>query len=299
MAYGRRHTVDGICNTVYGEALAVHVIVILVSHGLRPYSVCRLPYDLGETNMEDRRGRHFVDDLLDAGLAQYRGVEPRPGLENRILAQLRGEQKASPSLVWAWRIGAGLAAAAVTVALLSTAYRGRRHVPVPVTEHVPVPVTESVRPAPALASADGGAARAMGRQSPTPRYNTGNTDQTGSADLSSRSAAFGSALPHPLVGRNGVRPVASAARLYGEARTAEAARGLALADSPRRDVFPSPSPLSEEEKLLVSYVRHRPCGALAAFSEDDQPVASLRVPDLNIPPLETEGAPGRTTGQTK
>ena len=180
--------------------------------------------------MHQNEHNRFVDDLLDAGLAQYRSVEPRPGLENRILARLRTEQKAAPWRAWAWRIGAGVVAAGVILALVSQPRRQRPHT-------LPS-VAESPKSAPAVASLT--PATAPARQTPVPRHN-----------------------------------------------------------EPRRDVFPSPAPLSEEEKLLVSYVRKMPDGALGAFPEDDQPVASLRVPDLNIPPLEMKELPGTIADQTK
>lgn len=227
--------------------------------------------------MEDHRDSQFVDELLDAGLAQYRGVEPRPGLENRILAQLHAEQKASPWLAWAWRMGAGLLAAGIILALVLQARRQR--------PHVPVSVTESSRPAPAVASEHGRDARATARQSSGPRHNTGSADLAlGSADLA-----------HPLVGPNG--PPGRAGRASFE--TASGRRAARPYRGPRRDVFPSPAPLSEEEKLLLSYVRQLPEGALAAFPEDDQPLASLTVPDLKMPPLETKGTFSNTTDEMR
>ena len=76
--------------------------------------------------MEKHNDMRFIDELLDAGLAQHRGVEPRPGLENRVLARLHAEQKVPPWLAWAWRIGAGVVAIGVVVGLVSIAYRRRR-----------------------------------------------------------------------------------------------------------------------------------------------------------------------------
>ena len=57
----------------------------------------------------------FVDGLLEASLKQYRGEEPRPGLELRILAGIRTRERAARhrGLGWALAVGAGTLAAIV------------------------------------------------------------------------------------------------------------------------------------------------------------------------------------------
>jgi hypothetical protein len=45
---------------------------------------------------------HIVDEQLNAALKEYGAVEPRPGLENRILANLRGASKQETSRTWHW-----------------------------------------------------------------------------------------------------------------------------------------------------------------------------------------------------
>jgi hypothetical protein len=51
----------------------------------------------------------FVEELLDAALASYRGEEPRAGLEERTLANLREQSRAASSL-WRKRASAMVAA---------------------------------------------------------------------------------------------------------------------------------------------------------------------------------------------
>ncbi len=225
--------------------------------------------------MEDRRDSRFIDELLDGGLAQYRGVEPRPGLENRILAQLHAEQKSSPWFTWAWRMGAGLLAASAILALVSQV---RRQQP-----RVTGSPAKPLKPSPAVASEFATTNRP--RQPSVPRHNTG------SGDLPLRSAV----LPHPVVGPS--RPLGREQRVSFE--TPSGRRAARPYYGPRRDVFPSPAPLSDEEKLLLSYVRQLPEAALAAFPEDDQPLASLTVPDLKMPPLETKGTFSNTTDEMR
>ncbi|MCI0403833.1 MAG: hypothetical protein L0212_09955 [Acidobacteria bacterium] len=50
----------------------------------------------------DHERELFTDKLLDAGLARYSQAEPRPGLEQRILAGLRAQPRPSFWLDWRW-----------------------------------------------------------------------------------------------------------------------------------------------------------------------------------------------------
>jgi hypothetical protein len=210
----------------------------------------------------------FVDDLLDASLARYCSVVPRPGLENRILARFRIEQVAAPWRAWAWRMGAGLAAAGAILAVVSAAYRWRLQAPISVTQP-PRPVRK-VEVSPKTAAV-------LPAHSFTCRHKDPGLEgsaelQRGSADLVSKSA-----------------PVAH----FGKPGNTEVAQSPAPQKEPRLDVFPSPAPLSEEERLLVSLVRQSPERAwAAALPEQGEAVASSRVPDLKVPPLETKDLSG-------
>jgi len=202
--------------------------------------------------MSQNEHSRFVDDLLDASLAQYRSVEPRPGLENRILARLRTEQATSPP-GWAWRMGAGLIGAGAILALVSIAHRGRLELPIsPAGSHGPAPRVEASRNTATVPLA----------QSLTRRHKHSGIEQSaelqrGSADLVSKSAAV--------------------------SRSVKTAEGR---QQRRLDVFPSPAPLSQEERLLVNLVRQSPDGAWVALPDQGEAGANSRVPDQNIRPLE-------------
>jgi hypothetical protein len=56
----------------------------------------------------------FAEDLLDAALKNYQGVEPMPGLEDRVLANLRRQSRAARPVYWNWT-SAMIAAAAVLI----------------------------------------------------------------------------------------------------------------------------------------------------------------------------------------
>ena len=66
------------------------------------------------TNYDSRKDES-LDRALDAALAQYAAVEPRPGLEERILANLEGKRNRAPlTRWWAWP---ALAAAVILITL--------------------------------------------------------------------------------------------------------------------------------------------------------------------------------------
>lgn len=52
--------------------------------------------------MEPDEKERLINEWLDAGLRQYGQVEPRPGLETRILARVRAERENVPTPRWLW-----------------------------------------------------------------------------------------------------------------------------------------------------------------------------------------------------
>ena len=69
-------------------------------------------------------GNHqqHADRELDAGLAKYAAVEPRAGLEERVLANLRAQQAGVAGHGW-WRWSVAVVLAAVVVAVVAVAWR--------------------------------------------------------------------------------------------------------------------------------------------------------------------------------
>ncbi len=58
-----------------------------------------------------------LDRQIDGALAKYASVEPRTGLEERILANLKARERSSIGIAW-WRWAGVLAAAVIVTALL-------------------------------------------------------------------------------------------------------------------------------------------------------------------------------------
>ena len=153
---------------------------------------------------------HAGDELdreLDAALANYSAVEPRAGLEERVLANLRAERTLVTHRAW-WRWGLAVAAA-VALVTIALAWRSGR-TSQPVAGH---PAIMRLRPTDNMtpvASHNGNALRP--REHPPYR---------GAARQRSRPAGF-------------------------------------VAANPKLEQFPSPRPLSEQEKILASYVAKDP-----------------------------------------
>ena len=75
--------------------------------------------------MTRKTGNDFLDREIDAALAKFAAVEPRSGLENRILANLSAQQQRSARQTsWQW-VAVGAAATLALVLALSLSSRHR------------------------------------------------------------------------------------------------------------------------------------------------------------------------------
>lgn len=88
-------------------------------------------------NNQDQRFRGSengeLDRQLDAALAKYAAVEPRAGLEERVLANLRAERTRVPRTWWHWGLAGALAA--VVVVALALAWKSGKPSLQPVVQH--------------------------------------------------------------------------------------------------------------------------------------------------------------------
>ena len=149
--------------------------------------------------------RDQFDDLLDGMLKRYGAVEPRAGLEGRVLAKLGGSQ-AKASARNRWRLGMALAALSLPLMIVVAGTISHR------------------------------AAKVTPNGEPLSSKNI-DTNQGNSFSLS------------PLETKS----------TRAEPQRASMRKAVNLATrSPRLDQFPSPRPLSEQEKLLLHYVRECP-----------------------------------------
>jgi hypothetical protein len=174
----------------------------------------------------------MLDQMLDSALAEYSQVEPRPGLENRILAGLANDERA---VKWDWKWILAFAAACIVIALL-VAPREKKGL-VEIGTKTPDARTPGNSNSPAVITS--------GRD-PGPRGNlVSNLRHRQGA--SHQNAQPRAAVPHDSALKQPVVAVV------------------------KQPVFPEPSPLSEQEKLLFAYLRKTPYQELVQNSKPDEP----------------------------
>lgn len=178
--------------------------------------------------MADQEKDKQIDDMLDSLLANYSSAEPRPGLETRILANLKLENPRDAEgreagrgwwgLKWIW-VGAALAALIVGGVLIN----GKRHVAPP-----PSTVVKTVQPA----------VQQRIIQQPSVKQPT---------------------VQEPLV-ESSLPKIGAKPAIHHRHKTLVpgAQQNATLAVGQRPANFPTPFPLSEQERLMLAYLNNRP-----------------------------------------
>jgi hypothetical protein len=163
--------------------------------------------------MADRK-QDELDSALDAALAKYAAIEPRAGLEDRVLANLRAEwSRASERAWWRWGVAGALATVVVVALALALAWRSSEPSRPVVANHSSATTEAAKGPARLVTSSSGAVANERHPQAST-----------------------------------GART-----RIMNHVR-----RETVVAANPKLDQFPSPRPLSEQERILQSYVAENP-----------------------------------------
>jgi hypothetical protein len=185
--------------------------------------------------MPDQEKDRRMDEMLDSLLANYSSAEPRPGLESRILANLREAAEKESSYGW-WNfkwLWAGVVAAAIVMAavLINGRHRTAPSTNVIVKKSQPVPRPE-IQPRAPIARHE--TARIYRHKPSTP-------------------------LPRP--------------------------QDATLALNQRPAVFPTPTPLSEQEQLLLRYYASTPREEVVAQSHPEEPLIGDQNQTEAIPDL--------------
>jgi hypothetical protein len=180
--------------------------------------------------MAEQEKDRNLDQFLDSLLASYSDVEPRPGLETRVIANLRGQasQKKSWQWIWTW-IGVG----SVTVALTALFFIIVLKRPI---EPPQAPVAHAVRP----------------------------------SDDHSAPA------------------VTQAHHVVKKATPARHEELVMVATDTRPDRFPTPVPLSDQEKLFLRYLARTARNEVISQSHPDEP------PEIAEPFLMQAQPPAKT-----
>jgi hypothetical protein len=191
-----------------------------------------------QESWDDRQAeRDALDRALDAALAKYAAVEPRPGLEPHILAQLQSERRTIPIHSW-WQWGAAGAIAAIFIIVASLAWKSSKPAKSLVQQHPSAPI-ELVAPSTTLA--------------------------VNSGSVTARSLR--------------TRP--------GRMKARRGNSSALVADKPKLDQFPSPRPLSEQEKLALEYVEKSPEeAALVARAQEAALIAEAQSDSARMQQME-------------
>jgi len=175
--------------------------------------------DVKDMNMDPNDKTREIDQWLESGLRRYTNVEPRTGLESRVLAKLHAEHNQVASRHgWWWAAGTATALAAIVVAVWVWQDSREARSPSatttsPSTYHEESPKATEPQPAPENAHTAGGV--------PAVQVAT------------RRPSSIFRLSPLP-------------------------SHELAAAAVPKLEQFPSPRPLSEQEQILMSYVAQFP-----------------------------------------
>jgi hypothetical protein len=158
--------------------------------------------------------RDELDRVLDAALAKYAAAQPRQGLEERVLANLRVERARAPYRAWwHWSVMAALTAAVIVALAIGWKSDEWSH---PRMANHPSATTPAPKEASRIVTNGGGTAHRLRPQN-------------------------GGAIRRRVVHRSQIEAVIAA-----------------NPSSPKLDAFPSPQPLSEQEKILADYVAQYP-----------------------------------------
>jgi len=168
--------------------------------------------------MADQEKDKQMDNMLDSLLAGYSSAEPRPGLETRIMATLRDAESREASRGW-WNLKWVWAGAALAAIIVAgVLIGGKRHA-------APPPRTVVQKTQPAVQQ---------------PVVQQPNTQQP---TVQSRvPAVVGS---EQIIHRH-------------KNLTPRPQQNATLALSQRPAVFPTPAPLSEQERLMFTYLENTP-----------------------------------------
>src|SRR5580765_4789598 len=178
---------------------------------------------------KDKQMQMQMDEMLDSLLANYSSAEPRPGLETRILANLKlansrdAEGREAGRGWWGFKwIWAGAAVAALIVG--SVLISGKRHLAPPANT-----VVQTVQPA---------------VQQPVIQQPNVKQPAVQEPMVQSNVPAAGGAPPAIHHRHKTLAPVPQ--------------QNAGLAWSQRPPIFPTPTPLSEQERMLLQYYSRTP-----------------------------------------
>ena len=189
-----------------------------------------------------------IDRWLDGALRARIDSEPRPGLEERVLARLASEPERN-SLVW-WPVLSAIAAVIVIAVALVALRSGERR-------NLANGIPEPTKP-----SQSAGNTASLPNPSVTPTAKFGSQKYAQSATDRDAACCVSTETVKPAMG------------------------GMQREPLPKLATFPAPQPETAEERMLARLAARRGSFDIADMSSDSGPLEKLSISKLEVDPME-------------
>ncbi len=212
-----------------------------------------------------------LDAWLDEALSRYSAVEPRAGLESRVLYRL-GAEKRRPARRWwkAWAPALATAAALIIVTLVVIRNRDFTSERVVISDNAPAQA-----PSPPQT-------RSAGQQ---PKATAGSQNPSRTGESSPEHPSETVQEPESGMARN-VLTTSGNASVKTEGRIARD-RTRAPDPSPHRGTaFPLPAPLSEQERLALAAAQSGILSVRPGIPPGEEPLPQVVIDEIEIEPLQ-------------
>lgn len=237
--------------------------------------------------MNDKDRNSYLDDLLDRSLTQYGRVEPRAGLEERLLIQVRSAKQVQPrKSIWVWYLAPAAVAAAVLLFMVIPWKEGE-------PAHPGTPVAAGESPTGGAVSVETAAKPAMATVEPS-AGGVSSVETAVEPPVAQVASSVGEAALVEPVAKRPLSPRAPPLARSASAMAGKRAASFVLiaeTSRPKRDIFPTPEPLSEMDIILLQLLRDNSTAAAHALSRiptAEQALEKIQIAELSIPLLVTD-----------
>jgi hypothetical protein len=213
-----------------------------------------------------------LDAWLDETLSRYSAVEPRAGLESRVLYRLEAERRRQPRRWWkAWAPALATAAALIIVTLVVIRNRDFTSERVVLSDNPPAQA-----PSPPQT-------RSAGQQ---PKATAGSQNPSRTGESSPEQPSETVQEPERGMARSVLTTTGGNASAKTESRIARDPR-RAPAPSPHRGTaFPLPAPLSEQERLALAAAHSGLLSIRPGIPPGEEPLPQVVIDEIEIEPLQ-------------
>lgn len=240
------------------------------------------------------RDKDKLDVLLDSALATY--ADPASRIEQRVLASLQAARGAAERRSWLARTGSWLpwaiAVPAAATLLFWIAISKVQHLPATKTQQAYQPERAQVPSIDAPATAASANSNQKGSSGAKARIGSvklsGSTKVVPSQKIGRPGISQQAMKACPVLGLDSAAKIGAASSSCSAAQTVPAGTQVAEAvPRPKLDVFPTPQPLTSQERALVSVTTEAPVPVRKALADaQTQDNFPIHIAAIHIPPVE-------------